>query len=151
MDLESIELNNPSRYNRIQQIEKHTNEYIEGLKLEKRSFTPVVIRIPVVVHVLHNGSAIGTGLNISMAQIESQIEVLNEDFRRLNADAGNTPMEFQSVAADAEIEFYLACIDPNGNPTDGVIRVNGAASYTVVQNNGIINEATTGIKLGANG
>lgn len=112
---------------------------------------PEIIRIPVVVHVLHAGEPIGTGLNISMAQIESQIDVLNEDFRRLNADAINTPVAFQSVASDVEIEFYLACIDPNGNSTNGVVRKQGRSSYTVVHNGNEINESATGIKLGING
>ncbi len=75
------------------------------------------IIIPVVVHVLHGDSPIGTNQNISDAQVLSQIDVLNEDFRRLNADRVNTPVPFQSVAADVNIEFRLACIDPNGNST----------------------------------
>jgi len=45
--------------------------------------------------------------------VQSQIDVLNEDFRRLNTDAVNTPSAFQSVAADTEIEFCLATSDPN--------------------------------------
>ena len=51
----------------------------------------VVYTIPVVVHVIHNGDAVGSNENISQAQVYSQIDVLNEDFRRLNADAVNTP------------------------------------------------------------
>jgi hypothetical protein len=54
--------------------------------------------------------------------VQSQIDVLNEDFRRLNADAVNTPSLFQSVAADAEIQFCLATRDPLGNPTNGITR-----------------------------
>jgi len=54
------------------------------------------------MYCMHTGQAIGTGLNISNAQIQSQIDVLNEDYRRLNADTINTPSEFQGVAADAK-------------------------------------------------
>jgi hypothetical protein len=43
----------------------------------------------------------------------AQIQVLNDDFRRLNADTINTPMAFTSVAGDANIEFRLAKIDPS--------------------------------------
>lgn len=43
-----------------------------------------------VVHVLDNGNPIGQGGNLSVAQIQSQIDVLNEDFRKLNADRVNT-------------------------------------------------------------
>lgn len=90
--------------------------------------------IPVVVHVFHNGTPIGTDSNIPLEQIESQIRVINEDFRRLNADAAQTPAEFLSVAADAQIEFVLAKQDPRGRPTDGVVRVQGPRnSYSVEQ------------------
>ena len=61
--------------------------------------------------------------NISDAQIESQINVLNQDYRRNNIDQINTPSVWQSIAADCEIEFCLAKIDPNGLPTNGINRV----------------------------
>lgn len=81
--------------------------------------------IPIVVHVIHNGDAVGVNENISDAQILSQIEVLNDDFRRLNADASNTPAAFLGLAADIEIEFCMAQRDPSGNPTNGIHRYNG--------------------------
>ncbi|GGK62001.1 M43 family zinc metalloprotease [Rufibacter glacialis] len=77
-----------------------------------------VVTIPVVVHVVYNTST----QNISDAQIKSQIEALNRDFRRLNADAVNTPDLFKGVAADAEIEFCLAQRTPDGEPTNGITR-----------------------------
>lgn len=80
-------------------------------------------QIPVVVHVVHNGEAIGAGVNISDAQIQSQIDVLNKDFQRLNADAVNTPAEFLSVAGSMSIEFMLAKQDPAGLATTGIVRV----------------------------
>lgn len=86
-----------------------------------------VYTIPVIVHVVHNGEPVGTGRNISQAQVYSQIDVLNEDFRRLNADAVNTLSQFQPVAADIEIEFCPARVDPNGNvlAEPGIHRYNG--------------------------
>jgi hypothetical protein len=93
-------------------------------------------RIPVVVHVIHNGEPEGTGTNIPEAQILSQIEVINNDFRRLNADATNTPPEFATVAGSLDIEFVLALRDPFGLPTSGIVRVNGGrTSWTVAQEN----------------
>ena len=77
-----------------------------------------IITIPVVVHVLFNNSA----QNISDAQVLSQIKALNEDFRRLNADASNTPAAFLPAAADTKIMFCLAQVDPQGRPTKGIIR-----------------------------
>lgn len=152
INLDSIEKHDPTSYKRILQIEKHLERYNEMLSEEISRSVPAIIRIPVVVHVLHSGEPIGTDLNISMAQIESQIDVLNEDFRRLNADAANTPPVFQPVASDVGIEFYLACIDPDGNPTNGVVRKHGQSSYTVVQQSpDKVNESVTGIKHGVNG
>lgn len=90
-----------------------------------------IITIPVVVHVIHDGDAIGSGENISDAQIFSQIAVLNADYRRRNADTSNTPAIFRPVAADVEVEFCLAQRDPLGNPTSGIVRHNyGQSSYT---------------------
>ncbi|SHF89324.1 Por secretion system C-terminal sorting domain-containing protein [Flavobacterium fluvii] len=80
-----------------------------------------IITIPVVVHVIHSGQAVGTAQNISDAQVQSQITVLNEDFRKmLNSPGYNT----NPVGADVEIEFVLALQDPNGNPTNGIDRIN---------------------------
>ncbi|MCH7401878.1 M43 family zinc metalloprotease [Belliella kenyensis] len=81
--------------------------------------------IPVVVHVIHGGTPIGQGSNIPVSQIESQIRILNEDFRRENLDRNQTPSEFLNVAADANIEFVLAKVDPRGLPTNGIVRVLG--------------------------
>ncbi|RIW13178.1 T9SS C-terminal target domain-containing protein [Algoriphagus lacus] len=101
-------------------------------KIETRRKTPQIARtqegprlIPVVVHVIHTGTPVGTGTNIPDAQIAEQIRILNEDFRRLNADANRTPAEFLPVAADSNIEFVLAKQDPNGLPTTGIVRLQG--------------------------
>ncbi|MBC6365241.1 M43 family zinc metalloprotease [Algoriphagus sp. AK58] len=107
-------------------------------KIEAQKSRPQIARIlegprkiPVVVHVIHNGSAVGVGPNIPDSQIFEQIRILNEDFRRLNADADRTPAEFLPVAADANIEFVLAKQDPNGLPTTGIVRLQGTkTTYT---------------------
>ncbi|MGI4863557.1 MAG: M43 family zinc metalloprotease [Janthinobacterium lividum] len=88
-----------------------------------------VYTLPVVVHVIYNGEAVGVGTNISQAQIQSQIDVLNEDYRNLNADGNNTsvvPSVFQPLRGDAQVQFQLALRDPNGNmmAEPGIDRVN---------------------------
>jgi PKD repeat protein len=82
-----------------------------------------VYNLPVVVHVIHNNNTVGTSFNISNAQILSQIAVLNEDFRKLNADTGSIPSVFAGLAADCEINFCLAQTDPSGQPTTGIDRI----------------------------
>lgn len=77
-----------------------------------------VVTIPVVVHVIwHDPSE-----NISDAQIISQLDVLNEDFRKQNADTGMVRPVFASLAGDVQIEFCLAQRDPQGNATNGITR-----------------------------
>src|SRR5690606_1320210 len=96
--------------------------------------------IPVVIHVIHNNSPIGEGANIPYSQIEAQIEILNEDYRRLNSDAVNTPDEFLGVAADANIEFVMAKQDPRGLPTSGVNRVAGPKNSYVPEDAPLIGQ-----------
>lgn len=84
-----------------------------------------IITIPVVIHVLYNNAT----ENISDAQILSQIESLNNDYRRLNSDTINTPAAFAAVAADTRITFCLAKTDPKGRRTTGIVR-----KYTSTQN-----------------
>lgn len=91
--------------------------------------------IPVVVHIIHNGEPIGTGLNISDAQIQSQINVMNKDFQRMNLDASNTPAEFSGVAGSLDIEFVLAKQDPFGAATNGIQRVQGTKSVWTINDN----------------
>lgn len=83
-----------------------------------------IYRIPVVVHVVHSGESIGHGANISFEQVRSQIEVLNEDFRRKLHTNGH---ETDSYGVDTQIEFYLAELAPNGDTLveKGIHRVNG--------------------------
>lgn len=96
--------------------------------------------IPVVVHVIHDGSPVGQGSNIPFSQIEAQIEILNQDYRRQNPDAVNTPDEFLGVAADANVEFVLAKQDPRGLPTNGVNRVAGSKSSYLVDDAALIGQ-----------
>ena len=85
---------------------------------EARTQRTGITRIPVVVHVVWNTAV----QNVSDAQIASQIEVLNRDFRRINPDVGTTPAPFLPLATDARIEFFLATSDPAGAPTSGIER-----------------------------
>ncbi len=117
---------------KIDQFEQWINRKIEENHLQTDApfavfaLKETLVTIPVVVHVIHSGEPIGAGTNISDTQILSQIEVLNEDFRRLNADTSLTQNIFKPVAADVEVEFILAKQDPEGLPTTGIVRVKGS-------------------------
>ncbi|MEU4197354.1 M43 family zinc metalloprotease [Kribbella sp. NPDC026611] len=94
-------------------LETATLDYIAG----EQRFAGIA-RIPCVVHVVWNTNA----QNISQAQIDSQIDVLNRDYRATNPDTSIVPPVFSGLIADARIEFFLATEDPNGNPHSGVTR-----------------------------
>lgn len=97
--------------------------------------TASIITIPVVIHIIHNGDAIGVDENITDAQALSQITVLNQDFRRqLETPGYNTNL----VGADLEIEFCLAQRKPNGTASNGIDRIKRAteqyATITATEN-----------------
>lgn len=94
-----------------------SKEYLSGISDGSNGQLPV-IRIPVVVHVIYNTS----DQNISEAQIRSQIEVLNKEFRLKHADTNRIPSVFRPLAADTYIEFSLASVTPKGYATDGIVR-----------------------------
>ena len=83
-----------------------------------------VITIPVVVHVLHRRS----DEDISDAQVHSQVEVLNADFRLRNGDRSAIPPAFGSLAEDAMVEFALARRGPDGAATTGITRTRSTAA-----------------------
>jgi hypothetical protein len=93
--------------------------------------TAGVVTIPVVVHVLYFSEA----MNISDAQIASQIKVLNDDFRKMNADFNTVvPSGFQPVAADMELAFCMATKKPDGSTTTGIERKSVSANFNFDDN-----------------
>ena len=107
-------------YPKYKTAKKEVNTQTERwIKNHPNNSEKIIITIPVVVHVVWNTNT----QNISDAQIQSQIDVLNRDYRRTNIDQINTENVWLDIAADCEIEFCLATTDPNGQPTNGVNRV----------------------------
>ncbi len=111
---------NPELASNRESIEGQISHWIATQSNSSRS----VITIPVVVHVIYNTSE----QNISDAQVQSQIDVLNEDYARLNADASQTPSMFNNIVANCEIQFCLAKTDPLNQATSGITRTQTAAS-----------------------
>jgi PKD repeat protein len=77
-----------------------------------------IYTIPIVFHIIHEyGSE-----NISDAQVEDAVRILNEDFLKQNADTAAVVNTFKSIVANSNIQFKLATKDPNGNCTNGIVR-----------------------------
>jgi hypothetical protein len=106
----------PSIQLRMQQSEIETQKWVSANRNAKKA--QILVSIPVVVHVLYNNAT----QNISTAQIQSQIDILNDDFGLLNSDSLDNSHPFWQYTADTEIEFCLATRDPNGNATSGITR-----------------------------
>ncbi len=121
---EQLSQNNPERAKKAEFEQWIAPKVAEARakRLQKNgNGTNEVVTIPIVFHVIHNGDAIGENENLSDAQILSQIQVLNEDYRR----AADTPgFNENPVGADMEIEFCLAQRTPNGLPSSGIVRYN---------------------------
>ncbi|HKK39695.1 MAG TPA: M43 family zinc metalloprotease [Cryomorphaceae bacterium] len=96
------------------QLEVETEKY----SAEKDTEDEILI-IPVVFHIVHQGGE----ENISMEQVQSAIDVLNEDFNAANSDINDVVDEFADIVGNVEFEFRLAKIDPDGNCTNGINRV----------------------------
>ncbi len=106
----------PTLKKRMDSIEKVMQEYIKN---PTRDLGPGgVLIVPVVVHVIHNGDPVGSNENIDDLYILAQLDQITEDFRKMNSDASTA----WAQAADTEIEFCLAQLDPNGDPTTGILR-----------------------------
>lgn len=110
------------------EIERVTSEFLNSARLE--SERPVV-KIPVVVHVVWNTEE----QNISDEQVQSQIDVLNRDFRATNPDIANVPSAFKDSVSDARVEFFLATKDPKGNQTNGITRSHTTNQSFLMRNN----------------
>ncbi|MGL4597396.1 MAG: M43 family zinc metalloprotease, partial [Bacteroidia bacterium] len=81
--------------------------------------------LPVVFHIIHDFGA----ENISDAQVFDAIRILNEDFRKKNADTTLIDPDFVNIASDSRIQFQLASVDPNGNCTNGIERIASTRTY----------------------
>ncbi|MBL7913093.1 MAG: T9SS type A sorting domain-containing protein [Bacteroidia bacterium] len=80
--------------------------------------TATTYTIPVVFHILH----LGGSENISDAQINDAMVILNRDFSKKNADTTSIIAQYKPLAADCQIEFKLATLDENGVCTNGITR-----------------------------
>lgn len=136
-----LQENNPKRAT-SEQFENWLQPLIAKYKHDQTvsSQNAGIIYIPVVVHVIHNGDAYGASENITDEQVQSQMTVMTQDYRRMLGTPGyNTT----TVGADTSIEFVLAKVDPNGNPTNGIDRVNLCqSSWSTTDINGTVKPTT---------
>lgn len=118
--------------NSIKATERIIQAKVEQIQFNAQDrATPDSIKvIPVVVHVIHDGGS----SNISQAQIESQIQVLNEDYGKLPGTNGD------GNGVDTRVRFCLTNIDPDGNCTNGIVRINTPLAVHKTQDRALLKE-----------
>ena len=113
-----------------QDLQEQIKEYLANNSAQK---TQALYTIPVIIHVIHGGEAVGVYPNLANGQLHSQIRVLNEDFAGIGLNSGNYPATaFTNWAsnqglsvtnldglgrvklADCGIQFCMATKDPQG-------------------------------------
>jgi len=117
------------------------NEFENYVRNQSSSLTPKIAaqyRIPVVVHVMHKGEAVGVGTNVSDADIRAAIQELNNRYRKTAGTAGD------GSGVDMEIEFALAVRNPSGQCTNGINRVSMTGNATYMAS-GVRSSTTNGI------
>lgn len=110
-------------------LEQYTQQFSERISSSSH-VTGTVYIIPIVFHIIHNNGP----ENISDSQVEDQVRILNDDYRKRSYDTASIVSAFQSIAADCEIEFRLATIDPWGNCTNGIEHVISPLTYNADDN-----------------
>ncbi len=114
-NMEEFHQENPEAKEAYLQQLQDFNKYVSKLQGNKAASA---YTLPVVVHVVHyNGAG-----NISKAQIENGLSIINTDFNKLNGDTVSVRSVFKPHISNMDIEFKLATKDPLGNCTEGITR-----------------------------
>lgn len=93
-------------------LQQFTTEFEQNFDSQSR----VNYTIPVVFHVNDPSNP----QKVTMAQVQSALTILNQDFNAENPDFSQLRPEFAGIASNVGVTFCLATKDPNGNPTTGI-------------------------------
>ena len=109
----------------VDSVEQIQNAHLAAYK-ESSNRSGTIYYIPVVYHILHEGGV----ENISDAQIKSDLNDLNDSYRKRNANVTAVNPAFQGISADVEIEFRLAQKKNDGSCFSGITRTYSSATNT---------------------
>jgi PKD repeat protein len=111
-----------------QALEDFTRDFVEKYQREHNGTEKTTqghLILPIVFHIISQGGA----ENISDAQVEDEVRIMNRDYNKQNVDTADAVSDFGHIIGDMNIEFRLANIDPNGNCTNGIDRVNSDQTW----------------------
>jgi hypothetical protein len=131
----------PENADNYRLTEQKIREYIATYPATGNKSSLVSYSIPVVVHVMHTGGAVGTIYNPSDANIIGAINYLNQVYAGTYAGL-EQPVEGGGVV-NMELQFVLAQRTPSCGTTNGIDRVDASSipNYTA---NGVNVNASTG-------
>ncbi|WP_299105747.1 GEVED domain-containing protein [uncultured Tenacibaculum sp.] len=115
--------NNPKAYIEAKKLEDFTKKFIEEKKKETKNASGNLVNrsskyvIPIVFHIFGTDFV---GKQVDDALVKDALKKTNEDFNGLNNDFNDVSNQFKPLRSTLDIEFRLAEIDPNGNPTTGI-------------------------------
>ncbi len=111
--------------NKVQQINTRWTNMMSSSSMGLLTTTPAgtVYEIPVVIHVIHTGGAVGTIYNPTDAQLTGMINYLNQAY---NATYASYPA-VGSGGVYFPVKFVLAKRDPSCSATTGINRVDGSS------------------------
>ena len=139
--MEELKKENPEYARQLQETERYIRNFIathpENARKPMATYT-----IPVVVHVMHTGGAVGTVYNPSDVQINGAIEYLNQIYA--GTYPGMEEPEEGGGVVNMELKFVLAKRTPGCGYTSGIERVDasGIPNYAA---NGVNSKNTDGV------
>jgi PKD repeat protein len=116
----------------LQQQTEHEDALFNKVNVaNKRSSSGCEVRIiPTVFHIIHsNGSE-----NISDDIVNQYVQQVNDVWRFRNVDIEDVDTAWQPVVTDMQVELRLAKYDENGDPTNGIVRVESSQTINANDN-----------------
>lgn len=128
--------------NAVRDVDNRWIRYTALMATAKLTYTSsgYVYEVPMVMHIVHTGGAVGTKYNPDSLKIASMVEYLNESY----AATGPFP-DSLSGGCRIPLKFVLAKRTPAGAPTNGIIRINGTTTYTNYDAFGVNLDSTKGV------
>ncbi len=103
----------------LKEVEIFTQHYLQSKQQGANALpdTSCVVTIPLVFQVFHPQGSTG----VPLSQIDYALKDLNKNFAGADNDYQNVNAAFSGVKSYTKVRFARALIDPQGNPTTGVV------------------------------
>ncbi|WP_143306122.1 M43 family zinc metalloprotease [Chitinophaga vietnamensis] len=112
-------------------VNRYETRLLAGQSRTHIEATTQTVTVPVVVHIVLDNPDLVTD-----AQVLSEIAVLNKDYTATNPDVSQVPPVWQPLIGDTHINFCMAQRTPDGEPTNGIVRVKTAPGQSYPIYNG---------------